>query len=57
MDQPYDGALAWSPDSRWLFVASADGRLFPVEAATGQVHDLGVPLPPIEQLAVRVPTR
>ena len=55
VDQPYDGGLAWSPEGRWLFVAGADGRLYPVEAATGQVHDLGVPLPPLEQLAVRAP--
>jgi hypothetical protein len=45
--------MVWSPDSRWLFVAGADGSLYPVDAATGTVHSLGVTLPPITQLAVR----
>lgn len=48
-----DGILAWSPDSRRLFVAAAGGRLFAVDAHTGDVRDLGVALPPISQLAVR----
>jgi len=48
-----DAPMAWSPDSRWLFVAGAAGRLFPVDAATAQVRDLGRPLPPINQLAIR----
>ena len=45
--------LAWSPDGRWLFVASPTGTLYTVEAATGQVRDLGVHLPPISQVVVR----
>jgi hypothetical protein len=54
IDQQYDESVtAWSPDGRWLFIAGADGKLFPVDAATGRVHDLGVPLPPITQLAIR----
>jgi hypothetical protein len=45
--------LAWSPDGRWLFVASPTGTLYTVEAATGQVRDLGVHLPPVSQIVVR----
>ncbi len=48
-----DDTMAWSPDGRWLFVAGADGRLCPIDATTGQVHDLGVTLPPVTQVAVR----
>jgi len=50
---PDVGSMVWSPDSRWLFVAGGGGRLFPIEAATGDVHDLGVQLPPLAQLAIR----
>jgi len=52
-----DGILAWSPDSRRLFVAAAGGRLLAVDAHTGGVRDLGVALPQISQLAVRSGTR
>jgi hypothetical protein len=45
--------MVWSPDSRWLFVAGGGGRLFPIEAATGDVHDLGVQVPPLSQVAIR----
>lgn len=48
------GRLAWSPDSKWLFVASAHDRLVVVDAKTGQVTNLGVRLPPISELAVRL---
>jgi hypothetical protein len=48
-----DATMAWSPDSRWLFVAARDGRVYPIDAATGQVHDLGVVLPPLSQIAIR----
>jgi hypothetical protein len=48
-----DAPMAWSPDSRWLFIAGESGRLFPVDAATAQVRDLGAPLPAINQLAIR----
>jgi hypothetical protein len=52
--EPQSGqALAWSPDSRWLFVATADGRLLAVNARTRQVGGLGVTLPRLSEIAVR----
>jgi hypothetical protein len=48
-----DGAIVWSPDSRWLFAATADGSLAAINADTGGVGDLGTPLPPLSQLAIR----
>jgi hypothetical protein len=45
--------MAWSPDSRWLFVVGSNDWLYPVDATTGVVHDLGVELPGITQVAVR----
>jgi hypothetical protein len=54
IDQSFNSApLAWSPDSRWLFIAGAGGRLFPVDIAAAQVRDLGLALPPIYDLVVR----
>lgn len=50
---PENQDMVWSPDSRWLFVAAADGKLMAINAATGKVTGLGVPLPPISQVAVR----
>ena len=47
------GAVAWSPDSQWLFVVTADGRIVAVGAKTGRVHGLGIALPRVSQLAVR----
>jgi hypothetical protein len=44
--------IAWSPDSRWLFVATQNGRLLVVRASTGQVGSLGVRLPGMQVLAV-----
>jgi hypothetical protein len=45
--------LAWSPDSRWLFVVAANGKLTAVNARTGRVQDLDIPLPALSQIAVR----
>ncbi len=45
-------SMAWSPDSRWLFVA-AEGKLVAVNARTGQAEDLGVTLPAVYQVAIR----
>jgi hypothetical protein len=45
--------VAWSPDSRWLFVVTDTGAVRVVSASTGQVGSLGVQLPFISQVAVR----
>jgi uncharacterized protein YjiK len=45
--------MAWSPDSRWLFVVTDTGAVRVVSASTGQVGSLGVRLPFISQVAVR----
>ena len=45
--------MAWSPDSRWLFVVSDTGAVRAVNASTGQLASLGVRLPFISQVAVR----
>ena len=50
---PGPQTLAWSPDSRWLFVVAAHGTLAAVDTRTGQVQGLGVALPPVSQIAVR----
>ena len=46
-------SLAWSPDSRWLFVVAAGGNLVAINPRTDQVESLGITLPRIEQVAVR----
>ncbi|MEO9138597.1 MAG: hypothetical protein ABI345_05965 [Jatrophihabitans sp.] len=50
-------SLAWSPDSRWLFVTNGDGHLFAVDAHDDRITDLtaatGTPLPALTQIAVR----
>ena len=50
---PFGSTLAWSPDSRWLFVVTASGRLATVDARTHRVQSLGVPLPPLSQIAIQ----
>jgi hypothetical protein len=50
---PDSQTMAWSPDSRWLFIVAAGGRLLAVNARTGRTADLGVTLPPVSQVAVR----
>jgi len=47
------GGVTWSPDSRWLFVAAANGKLLVVDAPTRRIRDLGVALPEISQVALR----
>jgi hypothetical protein len=47
------GTLAWSPDSRWLFVITEHGGLAAVNARTWQAEGLGVRLPWLSQIAVR----
>ena len=55
LDQPSGGpgTLAWSPDSRWLFVLTAHGGLAVVNRRTRQVQGLGVRLPWLSQIAIR----
>jgi len=48
-----DQTLAWSPDSRWLFVVTAQGKLAAIDARTGHAEDLGVLLPRLSVIAVR----
>lgn len=49
------GSVAWSPDSRWLFIAAADGQLAAVDAHTDHVRELGISLPNLTQIAIRRP--
>jgi hypothetical protein len=55
-DTSYDGAIAWSPDGRWLFAAADRGWLAVIDPNTGNTRSLGIDLPPIIQLAVRPST-
>ena len=48
-----DDPLIWSPDSRWLFAADSEGQLHAVNTRTGRAQSLRLPLPPVEQLAIR----
>lgn len=45
--------LAWSPDSRLLAVVTSKERLVAVDAGTHRTRDLGVALPPVDQIAGR----
>ena len=47
------GNAVWSPDGRWLFAVSPDGRLLAINPVTHAVQGLGVSLPPPTELAVR----
>ena len=49
----YQQSMVWSPDSRWLFVVAAHGRLVAVRASTGLAQGLGVTLPPVSQIAIQ----
>jgi hypothetical protein len=48
-----DASVVWSPDSRWLFAADADGAIRIVDPATGRVTPLGVSVTAPAQLAIR----
>jgi hypothetical protein len=48
-----EGTFVWSPDSRWLFAASAIGQLTVIDSHTGYSRDLETALPQISQLALR----
>ena len=45
--------LAWSPDSRWLFVVTASGHLDVVNPRTGRAQELGLGLSGLSQIATR----
>jgi hypothetical protein len=45
--------MVWSPDSRWLLVVGATGQVYAVDATSAEVHDLGIELQQVLQLAVR----
>jgi hypothetical protein len=45
--------LAWSPDSQWLFVVAARGKLLAINARTRHADSLGTAIPPISQIAIR----
>lgn len=49
--------MAWSPDSRWLFVLTAGGRVAAVSPATGRVQELGLGLTGLSQVAIRPAAR
>jgi hypothetical protein len=49
----YQDSMAWSPDSRWLFAATAGGKLVAINARSGRAESLGISLPPVYQLAIR----
>lgn len=45
--------IAWSPDSRWLFLLAGDGELIAVRASDARACPLGVSLPAFSQIAMR----
>jgi hypothetical protein len=45
--------LAWSPDSRWLFVITARGRLDAINPRTGRLQDLDLGLSGLSQIVIR----
>ncbi|HEV2886300.1 MAG TPA: hypothetical protein VGX49_05265 [Jatrophihabitans sp.] len=48
-----DGAMVFSPDSRWLFAVTTDGTVVVVNPRTRAVSPLDAPLPPLNQLVLR----
>lgn len=57
-DNTYGGGqMVWSPDSRWLFVVGANGRIVALEPRTMRILDLGVTAPPVSQVVLRSATR
>lgn len=54
MGGPGGGAMAWSPNSRWLLVAGVPGGgVRAIDTRTGRVRTLGGGLPRVSQVAVR----
>lgn len=54
---PLGPQSVWSPDSRWVFVLDAAGRVIVVNRGTRQATVLGTRLAPVTQLALRHSTR
>jgi hypothetical protein len=50
------GALVWSPDSAWVIAAEANGKLDAYSASTNEGVSLGLGLPSITRVTVRVGT-
>ena len=46
-------SLAWSPDSRWLFVVTSDGGLAIVDRSTAQPRTLSLGLSGLTQIVIR----
>ena len=53
MSGAWSSQLAWSPDSRWLFVVTAHGRLDAVDPHTGRAQGLGLGLSGLSQIVMR----
>jgi hypothetical protein len=51
---PDQADMVWTPDSRLLFFVDRDGHLEIIDARGTQLRDLGIALPAISQLALRV---
>ena len=51
--ESFDGVLAFSPDSGWLFAITVDGSIAVVNRATGAVGTMEGALPPLTQLTLR----
>lgn len=49
----YQGAVAFSPDGKWLFAITADGSLSVINPKTATMRSLGAALPPLGQLVIR----
>lgn len=47
------GMFAWTPDSRWLFIAAQAGRLLVLDRSTLRVTELSKSLPFISQVGLR----
>lgn len=48
-----DGALAYSPDGKWLFAVTAGGSIAAIDPRTSNASILDLPLPPVSQIVVR----
>ncbi len=47
------GSFVWSPDSRWLFAAGADGGIAVINRSTMRSTELATGLPSVSQVALR----